>query len=53
MGGVSLVLALGIGVSLYWSFGGEKLHYMYVNNVLIPQIETGVNSGLPAFQPFK
>ena len=53
VGGMSFVPVAGIGVSLYWSLGGKKLHYMYVNKVLIPQIEMGINPGLPIYQPFK
>ena len=39
--------------SLYWSFRGKQLHYKWVNGVLIPQIEMGINPGLPGYQPFK
>ena len=53
MGGIGFVPVAGTGISLYWSFGGKKLHYMYVNKVLIPQIEMGINPGLPTYQPFK
>ena len=53
MGGMGFAPVVGTGLSLYWSFGGKKLYQMYVNNVLMPQIETGINPGLPAFQPFK
>lgn len=53
MGGIGFIPVVGTGISLYWSFGGEKLHYMYLNKVLISQIETGVNPGLPAYQLFK
>lgn len=47
------LMPYGAPVSAYWSLGGKKLHYMYLNNVLIPQIEMGINPGLPAYQPFK
>ena len=53
MGGMSFVPVAGIGISLYWSLGGKKLHYMYVNKVLIPQIQMGINPGLCVYQPFK
>ena len=53
MGGMSFVPVIGTGASLYWSFGGKQLHYKWVNGVLIPQIEMGINPGLPVYQPFK
>ena len=53
MGGVGFVPGIGTGVSLYWSFGGKDLHYMYVERVLIPQIKMGINPGLPVYQTFK
>ncbi len=53
MGGMGFVPVVGTGISLYWSFGGKKLHYKWVNGVLMPQMEMGVNPGLPAYQPFK
>ena len=53
MGGMSFVPVIGTGASLYWSFGGKQLHYKWVNGVLIPQIELGINPGLPGYQPFK
>lgn len=53
MGGMSFVPVIGTGASLYWSFGGKQLHYKWVNGVLIPQIEMGINPGLPGYQPFK
>ncbi|HOF16993.1 MAG TPA: RHS repeat-associated core domain-containing protein [Bacteroidales bacterium] len=53
MGGMGFVPVVGTGISLYWSFGGKKLHNMYVNKVLIPQIQMGINPGLPVYQPFK
>ena len=53
MGGMGFVPVAGIGISLYWSLGGKKLHYMYVNKVLIPQIQMGINPGLCVYQPFK
>ena len=52
MGGMSFVPVIGTGAS-YWSFGGKQLHYKWVNGVLIPQIEMGINPGLPVYQPFK
>ena len=39
--------------SLYWTFRGKQLHYKWVNGVLIPQIEMGINPGLPVYRPFK
>ena len=53
IGGIGFFPVVGTGISLYWSFGGKKLHYMYVNKVLIPQIEMGINPGYPAYQSFK
>ena len=53
MGGMGFVPVAEIGISLYWSLGGKKLHYMYVNKVLIPQIQMGINPGLCVYQPFK
>ncbi len=53
MGGVGFVPVLGTGVSLYWTFGGKKLHYTWVDRVLLPQMKMSVNPGLPALQPFK
>lgn len=53
MGGIGFFPVVGTGVSLYWPFGGKKIHYMYVNKVLMPQIKMGINPGLPAYQPFK
>lgn len=53
MGGISFIPVVGTGISLYWSFGVEKLHYMYLNKVLIPQIEMGINPGFPAYQLLK
>ena len=53
MGGMGFVPVAGIGISLYWSLGGKKLHYMYVNKVLVPQIQMGINPVLCVYQPFK
>ena len=53
MGAIGFVPDIGIGISLYWSFGGKELHYMYVERVLIPQVKMGINPGLPVYQPFK
>ncbi len=53
MGGAGFLPGFGVGASLYWTFGGKHLHYMYVNKVLIPQIKMGLNPGLAAYQPFK
>lgn len=36
MGGIGFFPGVGTGISLFWSLGGKKLHYMYVNKVLIP-----------------
>ena len=53
MGVIGFVPDVGTGISLYWSFGGKDLHYMYVERVLIPQVKMGINPGLPVYQPFK
>jgi RHS repeat-associated protein len=49
MGGIGFVPVVGTGVSLFWGFGGKKLHYQTIQN----QIKLGLNPGLPALQPFK
>ena len=51
--GLGFVPIVGSGISLYWTLGGKRLHYMYLNKVIIPQVKTGINPGLPEYQPFK
>lgn len=51
--GLSFIPEIGPFISLYWNIGGKKLHNMYLNKVLIPQIQMGINPGLPEYQPFK
>lgn len=53
IGSLGFIKGVGTGVSLYWSFGGKELHYMYVERVLITQVQMGINPGLPVYQPFK
>jgi hypothetical protein len=52
MGGLGYMPVVGTGISLYWGFGGKKLHHHWVDKVLIPQHEMGI-IGLPATMPFK
>ena len=37
IGSLGFIKGIGTGISLYWTFGGKELHYMYVERVLIPQ----------------
>lgn len=52
MGGLSFIPIFGTGISLYRSLGGKYLHYLWVDDVLIPQMEMEI-IGMPATMPFK
>ena len=43
---------VGPWISLYWSLGGKKLHYKYLEEVIMPQYEMGI-LGYPSTMPFK
>ena len=51
--GVGSVPDIGPFFTLYWNLGGRELHWMWYNNVLMSQIEMGINPGLMIYQPFK
>ena len=40
-------------ISLYWSIGGKELQQLYTETIIMNQVRTGINPGLPTFQPFK
>ena len=44
---------VGPAICLYWNMGGEQLHWMWYNKVLMPEIQYGINPGLMFYQPFK
>jgi hypothetical protein len=42
MGGIGYVPYAGTAVSLFWNFGGKKLHYNWTNRVLTPAMQMGL-----------
>ncbi len=50
---ISYTPCIGPYFSLYWNLGGRQLHWSWYQNVLMPQIEMGINPGLMIYQPFK
>ena len=51
--GIDIVGIAFAPISLYWNTIGKKLHYDYLDRVIIPMTQDGINMGLPGFQPFK
>ena len=51
--GIGYIPDVGPFFTLYWNLGGRELHRMWYNNVLMPQIQMGVNPGLMIYQSFK
>jgi hypothetical protein len=51
MGGLGFVPVAGTAVSLFWSFGGEQLHWNHIRNHVMPAVQMG----LPPYSylPFK
>ena len=52
VGSAGIIPEVGPFISLYWSLGGKQLHWMWVNNVVMPQYNMGI-LGLPSTMPFK
>ena len=52
MGTAGFTPYVGPLISLYWSLGGKKLHYKYLEEVIMPQYEMGI-LGYPSTMPFK
>ena len=50
---ISYTPGIGSLVTLYWYGGGRKLHWLWYQNALMPQIDAGINPGLMIYQPFK
>ena len=52
MGAVGFAGPVGAGVSIYWGTVGKPLHNKWRKDVLMPQIEMGIE-GYPSSMPFK